>query len=578
MAIEHAGHKYDRIEKVAEKEKVLLVSHLKKATDAKAKLDGAIARGSKVGQQVQANQNLVQRDIKSAFKTLNKALLNREQYLLAKAGEISIGKQTALVMQGEELKTLRKEILETCEIISKATEVYSPAEMLSAKGAMVKKLEQLSKQYCEVNQEPCRSDVIPSTLATTELVEHISSFGMVAGGSFPGEAKTDFHIPRAIRGKQKQIIVTACDLSGKPFPHGGERVEAMLSLLGSQFAPVVARVIDNKNGTYITTITPQKIGEHELAITIDGNHVKGSPFSIYVRPERNYRTLSSAQKVFAVSECPYDVAVGENEVYVAICGYHCIEVFSQDGQRIRTVGSRSMKKRATLDASANVQFSSPSAISIQGSVLYVVDSGNCCVQKLTTAGKPISTFGTRGSGNGQLSNPRGICFDKDGHIFISESGNNRISVFAANGTFLYHIIGNMADGSNLNAPWGLAIDQWGNLHVADTNTATIKVFTTEGKYVTEYNSGVNHPAGITIDEDGNIFIADNRNSKYGYGAYQTRGHTHTGRTQSNLVTVLNSKYSIIHSFGANQNAAGITIDKNGFIYVCSFDNCQVHKF
>ena len=222
MAIEHAGHKYDRIEKVAEKEKVHLVSLLRNAGDAKAKLDGAITKGSKVVQQIQANQSLVQKDIKSAFKALIKALATREQALLAKACEISLGKQTALAMQGDELKTLRKEILETSEIITKATVLYSSAEMLSAKGAMANKIDQLLKQYQAVSLEPCRSDVISNMLDTTEVVQHISSFGMVAGGSSPGEAKTDLNIHRAIQGKSRKIVITACDVTGKPFPYGGE--------------------------------------------------------------------------------------------------------------------------------------------------------------------------------------------------------------------------------------------------------------------------------------------------------------------------------------------------------------------
>ena len=178
MAIEHAGHmfKYDRIEKVAEEEKVQLISLLKNADEAKAKLDGAITKGSKVVQQVQAKQKVVEKDIKSAFKALSKALATREQSLLEKAGEISLGKQTALIMQGEELQTLRKKIAETSEMIMAAAKVYTPAEMLSAKGAIANKQEQLLKQYHDLaNLEPCRSDVIPSMLGTTEVVKYISS-------------------------------------------------------------------------------------------------------------------------------------------------------------------------------------------------------------------------------------------------------------------------------------------------------------------------------------------------------------------------------------------------------------------
>ena len=103
----------------------------------------------------------------------------------------------------------------------------------------------------------------------------------------------------------------------------------------------------------------------------------------------------------------------------------------------------------------------------------------CCVQKFITTGEFLSRFGTSGSGNGHLNNPRGICLDNKGCVFVSECGNNRISVFETNGTFVHHITG--TNGSNLNGPWGLAFDQSGNLHVVDTNTNMIKVFTPEGQ-------------------------------------------------------------------------------------------------
>ena len=56
MAIEHSGHSYDRIEKVAEKEKVNLLTNLEAAERAKAKLEEATAKGGKVIQHVKNKQ------------------------------------------------------------------------------------------------------------------------------------------------------------------------------------------------------------------------------------------------------------------------------------------------------------------------------------------------------------------------------------------------------------------------------------------------------------------------------------------------------------------------------------------
>ena len=564
MAIEHAGHTYDRVEKVAEKEKADLLSTLKSADGARDRLDDASAKVGKVMQQIQCKQKTIEEEVRSTFKLLVEAILKREKVILAKAAEISLGKQTALTMQTEELSALRKEIAETCEMIAAASQVYTPAEMLAAKGLMKNKLVQLLKEHQGLDLEPSRSEMMSNVLDVSELVEKISSFGMVVGGSHPGEAKSDLYLPRAIVGKEKAVTITTCDVHGKPFPHGGERVEVALSLMGSNDKALTQKVVDNKNGTYVAYFTPQCIGEHQLSITIDCMHIKGSPFPIYVRQGRDYSSLTN-QMSFSLSSNPFDVAVDDNgDVYVSVYGYHCIEVYNRSGNRIRTIGTAGSNGRG------KGQFYSPSAIAIQGSMLYVVEHSNHRVQKLTTLGEFISEFGTYGSGEGQLNSPRGICLDANGRVFVSECGNNRISVFEVDGTFVYHISGSTTNGSNLNGPWGLAFDCSGNLHVAETNTNIIKVFTLQGEYVTSYNSQVTYPAGIAIDDEGNTFIAENN--------YINRSRSRNCMYAQSCLCVLNSQHQIVNSFRFVQNATGVTVDREGSVYLCGYNNSSVYKY
>ena len=134
--------------------------------------------------------------------------------------------------------------------------------------------------------------------------------------------------------------------------------------------------------------------------------------------------------------------------------------------------------------------------------MYVIENANSRIQKLSTKGEFQSNFGQSGSGDGQLRNPRGICLDPKGMIFVGDYSNNRVCVFNADGTFAYNITGNTGDGSNLTNPWGVAFDPSGNLHVANYSSSCIKVFTSDGKYVTQYGSGqVSYAAGIAIDEE-----------------------------------------------------------------------------
>jgi sugar lactone lactonase YvrE len=553
IILEHSGHSYNRIENVAEKEKADLVAILGRAEEAKTKLDDATTKGGKITQQIQAKQKSVEDDVESAFRALFEALQERKKALLAKAAEISLGKQTALTMQGEEFKMLRDEIAKTCEMIAAATQVYTPAEMLSAKKVMASKLQELIKQYQRVDLEPCRSDMMPCLLDTSELVKKLTSFGVVVGGSYPGEAKTDLHIPRAVVNMVRKIAITTHDIQGKPFPHGEERVNVTLNLMGSSDLSVKGSVEDNKNGTYTATVIPNSCGEHELSITIEGQAVKGSPCALYVRQPREYASLASFQSTFTTSSQPWGVAVDDNgDVYVADYGCHCVYVFNQQGTNIRTIGTPESYGNSAEE------FENPADIALRGDVLYIVEESNHCVQKISASGQFISKFGSDGSGDGQLCTPRGICLDRDGRVYVSEYSNNRVSVFEGDGTFAYHITGNLCD------PWGLTFDPSGNLHVANYSSNYVSIFGPDGKYISQYNSQVTNPAGIAIDEEGHTFIAEYYDR--GYYDYESR------------FSILNSNHELIKHVQEFKNASGITVDKEGYVYVCSSSHNLVYKY
>ena len=277
--------------------------------------------------------------------------------------------------------------------------------------------------------------------------------------------------------------------------------------------------MDKKNGTYLASINSQHIGEHQLSITINSTPIGGSPFPLYVRRERNYYASTSSLFTFSLSSQPYDVAVDDNsDVYVALFTYHCIEVYNKSGNRICTIGT------AGSPGNAETQFNSPSAIAIHGSILYVAEYRNNRVKKLTTSGEFLLVFGMD-----HLRNPRGICLDICGKVFVSWCGNNSVSIFEADGSHIFNISG------KLNGPWGIAFDQSGDLNIADSNTNTIKVFMPQGQYVTEYDSGVSQPAGITIDDEGNIFVTEYfYNETVNNTCYNCGNYTHNCYCRSRL--------------------------------------------
>ena len=543
IILKHNGHKYERMEAVAEKQKVELTVIVKDLENDMAELDSAMTQGGKMSQQIQTKQKSIEEKIRSTFKNLHEALNGREEELLRKITECGLGKQTALSIQSEELKAVRDELTETCETVTTAVKTYAPLEILSAKETMAARLLELKKTFDKVSLKPCRSNAMLDLLDSSEIIESINSFGTV-GSSDPSRAEVDLHIPRAILKKETVLTVTTHDVQGKRWPLGGEKVDAILSLMGSDDSPVIADVVDVENGTYRISFSPTTCGEHELSITVENQPIKGSPFHLYVRQERQYTSCKSALQTFSTSDSPYGIAVDDNgDVYVANHDSHHIQVLNKKGEEIRSIH---MQETSFC----------PRGIAIHGSMLYVTDDVNNCVLKFTTTGEFISKMATEDQGDtGLLCQPRGICLSRDGRIFVADLDKDRISVLESDGTLAYHITGSASNGSALSRPWGVALDPKGNLHVTNCGSTNVVIFTQEGKYVSQYSSGASQLTGIAIDEEGYSFVADDKYSN-----------------------IFDPLHKHIHTLQSFKNARGVAIDRDGYMYVASCSDKRIYKY
>ncbi len=121
-------------------------------------------------------------------------------------------------------------------------------------------------------------------------------------------------------------------------------------------------------------------------------------------------------------------------------------------------------------------------------------------------------FGTRGSGDGQLSAPRGLCFTcGHRHIAVADRGNSRVSVFTVGGEFVRHV-----GAGVLCEPQGVACSAFGELVVADTGNHRICVFGASDALCRTLRSNVfggGDLTGVAV-RDGVVFAMD-RNQEAG---------------------------------------------------------------
>ena len=91
-----------------------------------------------------------------------------------------------------------------------------------------------------------------------------------------------------------------------------------------------------------------------------------------------------------------------------------------------------------------------------------------------------SKWGTYGTGQGQLTDPIGICFDINGNIMISDSAGKMLDQFDSSGNFLTRALVSGSSPGNFNSPNGMGIDWNGILYMTDTGNNRVVELNSQG--------------------------------------------------------------------------------------------------
>ena len=208
----------------------------------------------------------------------------------------------------------------------------------------------------------------------------------------------------------------------------------------------------------------------------------------------------------------------------------------------------------TVDAAGNV---------------YASSKGDNEVVKIQSGSYDLSEFATG------LSSPSRMCFDSAGALFVVDTGNNAIKKITSAGIISTISVTFPVGALSFSSPTGIAIDSSGNLYVADTGNGSIRKLTpSAGAYtastIATAAAGFSQPSGIAIDSSGNLFVADMGTNLIRKLALSTDGTSYDASTIAGSgATGFDNGTGTLASF--NQ-PSGIAVDSSGNLYVADYGN------
>ena len=426
-------------------------------------------------------------------------------------------------------------------------------QVLSSKKQMMERMSEVTTQINVEELHPIEKDDLRLIKESAETLKSLHHIGTVSYTALQ-ECKVKFFEKSLKEKKFSFSLSMEAPLVSVPV----SSLRCSLVPVGKGDEPINTTVTTTSTpGVYRIHCSPSTRGTHTVKVQVYDLPLEDTslfiPFNLYLDNITPVRTITELNH-------PWGVAVNDDG-HVIVTEYygHCITILDNEGKKVKSFGGKG--------GSGNVMFLRPRGVAITPDSFILVSDSNHRIQKISMDGYYVASVGEYGSGPLQFKYPDGIAISPiTGQVYIADTDNHRIQVLNPDLTFSHSFGKKGSANGQFNKPGDFAIDSQGLVYVTDWSNHCIQKFTPNGKFVAQFGSNgsgpgqLNWPCGITIDTAGTglVYVSEGGN---------------------NRVSVFTSDGKFVSSFGRYGSnidqfnfPKGLRFNKNGFLYVCDYNN------
>ncbi len=544
--VDHRDHKFQFCAVAAPEAKKDLARDLKPLVEAGERLSLAVEDVRSTVQMVADQDLIIVKSINIAFDELIKIVEKRREELLEDAGRRARNKTHKLATQEKMLALAQERVKGVVSYAERCILYFTNCEVMGIHSVIQRKIEMEGsrKSLSSTATKPVeKADIGAEADCFAEMEKLLRTRTRIVKLASPHSEMREGM--RMVQQDDKvEVILSDSSITEVLQSGGGADVVCLLRSLVDSKSIIKCDVDLLESGECRVCCTPVVRGRHRLTVVVDGHHVTGSPFSMFVtaHPSQLGQPVYVLDDVHGVCSVAFTAS---STVVLATDGTRQSLKYYKNGKFLKSVSIEEKPQQGLVELEAIAvderNFIYATCVNSElilklsegGKIVKVADGiqgdqvarGYCglsvlkeeVVVCLRSREGTIVVYSTdleykrkvvvKGAGKLQ-----GICTNPQGTLFVADSDNHCVYSIGLHGDVLHSVQCCMLDENQVKTllvPSGFCVSRY-HVYVGvsswRTNIHGVFVFTLEGEYVVSYQDI--KPWALHMDGDGFIYVCD----------------------------------------------------------------------